>query len=1196
MFEARRSRGTAASCLVAVLTLIAGFLICSNSLLAQFAAGSISGTVTDASGAVIPNASVVLTDEATKAKRESKSNSAGFFNFPSVLPATYTLTISVEGFRPWEEQHIVMTQGANLAIPNIALQVGSQKQEVEVVSASEVVVPTDTGQSSQTLNEHMITDLAIQGRDAAELMKIMPGMGMANGLNQSMFNSLTTQSNTGPIGTFSAQGTQPYGALTMTLDGANLLDPGNQGTQTANINQNQIQEVSLLTNAYGAEFAKGPVTFQAIGKSGSSSFHGGAYFYARNGVFNSTDSYFKANNIAKPDDYYYYPGGDFGGPVLIPGTHFNHNHDKLFFYAAYEYMDQHPEGQLIQRFIPTAQMMQGNFTPAYLASLGPQVANGPFANNVATPSTTLFPGGQIPASMLDPNSAALYKTFPQPNIDPHSNPLGANYETVLNLPVNRWELRLRGDYNLSDKTKIYFSWTRQDETDLNPINIWWGTGNDLPYPSSMPANQVSQVYSANVVHVFSPTLTNEFVFAEATFLNPIALSNPAAVDPSKIGFSMTGLFQDPYAPQIPNTISWSKSVPGYFAPTFGQGFQGLDFGKYSQTPNISDNITKVWGTHTFKAGVYWDFARNDQANSSFQNSPQGTVEYETYGPNSTGNGAADFATGRNAGLFQENKGYVQDIRYYQYSWFLNDQWKVNRRFTLTLGIRAEHLGNWVPTGNQGLAVWDPYTYNNTSSAPAWTGLLWHGIDSSIPLSGVPSRLFFWEPRVGFAYDLFGEGHTVLRGGFGVYRYQASGNNIGSANYLAPLNIQSEGTTWGCCIGYNSFNQFSPSLGPAGLGSNINGVDQMGDSRVPYTMTYNFTISQRAPWRSLVEFQYAGSASRDQILDGTLSDQDLIPLGAFFKPDPLTGVINDPYSSSFPTNDYYPFHNYTGIQLFSHGGYTNYNAFISTWQKQTGHVTWTMNYTFSKILGTRDGQTFNGNQAGAAEYAYSIPANYGVLAYDHTHIFNSAYIINLPSPVHNNAFAKGFVNGWELSGITQWQSGPPLQTLTGANSNAALNASYGSVLHDGSYVGIGPQQYLGTTSTPLLPVLTCDPRSGLKSGQYFNPNCFAPPSPGQNGSIIWPYVKGPAFFNSDLSLFKNFKVKEKQNIQFRLEAFNFLNHDLPTFNATNTNGDITLHFADSAGHLTQTNQNAITNGSPLFATGRRVIEFAVRYTF
>jgi hypothetical protein len=1195
---------TSRACTVAAL--LFAMVFSSVSLVGQSATGNISGTVTDASGAIIPKATVTLTDEATNSKRETVTNNSGVFNFASVLPATYSITISASGFRSWEERSITMTQGNNLNVPNIKLEVGTSKQEIQVVG-NEIIVPTDTGAVTHSLNEQMITELAIQGRDAAELMKIMPGMGNAQGLTNSMFTSLTTQSNTGPIGTMSAQGTQLYGGLTMMADGASLLDPGNMGTQTANINQNQIQEVSLLTSAYGAEYAKGPVIFQAIGKSGSASYHGGAYLYARNGVFNSTDSYFKANGVAKPNDSYYYPGGDIGGPVVLPWTHFNRNHDKLFFYAAYENMRQNPEGSINQRSIPTAQMMQGNFSPAYISTLGPNFANGPYGNNAVEPcqnpcedptgaKTVTFPGGMIPLTMIDQNSLALYKTFPQPNTNPQSNPLGANYTQLLSLPVNRWELRLRGDYNISEKTKAFFSWNRQDETDLNPNNIWWSTGNDLPYPSQMPAHQVSEVYSANVTHIFSPTLTNEVVFADATFLNPIALSNPAAVNPSKLGFSLTGFYPDTFTPQIPNTITYSDAIPGYFVPTFGQKFEGGDFGKLSQAPNLSDNLTKVMGTHLFKVGFYWDYARNWQANSNFNYASQGQVYFQTYGANSTGNGAADFLTARINQFDQQSTEPVSDVRFYQYAFYLNDQWKVTRRLTLTLGLRFDHLGNWVPTNESlGMAVWNPATYNNSTSAPGYTGVEWHSIDSKIPMSGVPSRLFYPEPRVGVAYDLRGDGKTVLRGGFGVYRYQASANSATGNNLNIPvglIQLQTQNTNV-CCFGWSSFPQFTPALGAPGLGGGLDGIDQEGDSRVPYAMTYNFTISQRAPWRSVWEVQYSGSASRDQILGGTLSDQNLIPIGTFFGPDPITGQVVSPYSSSFNGNDYYPYHNYPGgIQLFSHGGYSNYNAFITTWQKQTGRTTFTTNYTFSKVLGTRDGQTTNGNQAGAAEYPYSLGANYGVLAYDHSQIFNAAYVINLPSPMHGNRILAGTVNGWEFSGITQLQSGPPLQPLTGATSNADLNATYGNNAN-------GPtsaQTYLGTSSMQLLPVLTCNPKSNLKSGYYFNPNCFTPPQPGQVGNIIWPYIHGPALFNSDLSLFKNFRIREKQKIQLRFEAFNFLNHPLPEFDATGGNSDVSLKFANSSGNLTTTNQNADTTGKPLFTVNRRVIEFAIKYNF
>jgi hypothetical protein len=1178
--------------------LIAALAVSQVPAFAQFASGSIGATVTDATGAIVPAAKVVLKNEATNALRDTVTNSSGAFDFPSIPPATYTVTITAAGLQTYEETGITVTQGATLRLPTIILQVQSTKQEVEVVAGADVVVPVDSGQASQTLNKSMIENISIAGRDAAELIKIMPGMGMTGGLSQSMWGqgSVPTQQNTGPIGAFAAQGTQPNGGMTMTSDGANLLDPGNQGTQTANINQNQVQEVSVLTSAYGAEFAKGPVTFQAIGKSGGAQFHGQGYLYARNGIFDSNGSFNNSQGVQAPTNSFYYPGGDFGGPVIIPGTHFNKNHDKLFFYAAYEYMDQHPAGTLQSYFVPTAQMQAGNFTPAYLASLGPGFATakgGAGANNV---SSTLYPGGQIPTTDLDPNSAVLLKLMPAPNVNPVTNPSGDNYQFFNSTPVNRWELRLRGDYNINDKTKLFFSWNHQIEHDENPISIWWQIPGSLPYPTSQNANQVSEVYSANLVHVFSPTLTNEFVFAEATFLNPIKLASPAAVDPSTLGFHMTGLFTDPYSPQIPNTYGWSNSAVGFATYPYGEPFTpggANSFGKLSQTPQISDNVTKIQGSHTLKAGVYWDYARNYQTSGGLNDSVQGAAEFDPWGATSTGNPLADWVTGRISSFSQDAGEAVQDMKYTQYSFFINDQWKATRRLTLTGGLRFEHMGNWIPNDSQGVAVWDPATYNNTASAPAWTGLEWHSIDSSIPLSGFPSKPFFIEPRFGFAYDLFGNGKTVVRGGAGLFRYQISYNSA-SSGYNPPLGIVSDVTTTSqCCVGWNQFQQFSPTLGAQGLGSSI-GPLQMGDERTPNTWNYNVTVSQRVPWRSVAEFQYAGNKSQDMLINGgngNLGNVDNVPLGAFFGVDPVTGVNNYNNGGTQPNtfanlNQYRPYPNYSGITLQSHGSYSNYNAFIATWQKQSGRVTFTSNYTFSKIMGIRDGDSANGAQSGNAVDPFNLAANYGVLSWDHTNIFNAAYVINLPSPVKDNKLVGGVVNGWVLSGITQFQSGAPIQPNTGYG----LNISWPTSLQ--------PTDYLGTNAIgQTQPVLTCDPRSGLKSGQYFNPSCFAPPSGGAQGDLIWPYIKGPAFFNSDLAIYKDFLFKEHQKVEFRFSAFNFLNHPLPQFNSAGNNNDVELNFSNSSGGLSQTNLNTITSGFPLYKNEvPRVIEFAVKYNF
>jgi hypothetical protein len=243
---------------------------------AQVVTGSLNGTVYDSAGAVIPGAKVVLQNEASGVIRQTVANEVGYFNFVAVQPGSYTVTVAFEGFASWQQKNIIFNQAENRTLPNIAMRPGTVGERVEV-TADVTAVPVDTPESRMTLNTQMVTEMAIQGRNASELIKVMPGMGMNRGLDNSSWSSLTTRTNEGPIGQYSASGNQPYGAITMTTDGASILDIGNMGTQVANINQDQTAEVTLLNSTYGAEFAKGPVVFQAISKSGGNTFHGSGY-------------------------------------------------------------------------------------------------------------------------------------------------------------------------------------------------------------------------------------------------------------------------------------------------------------------------------------------------------------------------------------------------------------------------------------------------------------------------------------------------------------------------------------------------------------------------------------------------------------------------------------------------------------------------------------------------------------------------------------------------------------------------------------------------------------------------------------------------------------------------------------------------------------------------------------------------------
>ncbi len=431
---------------------------------------------------------------------------------------------------------------------------GKQTQQVEVVSSAEALAPVDTGEVSTTLNSHMVNDLTLTGRDAGELLKIMPGMalasGLSNGNNNAGFGDRVVGTNSGPIGSYSANGTQPNGAMAYMLDGANLLDPGNQGTQIANINQDMTAEVKVLMSGYDAAYAKGPVVFEAFSKSGGAQFHGEGYFYARNNIFNSVDAFNKSQGIGNVDAYEYYPGGNIGGPVLIPFTHFNHNRDKLFFWVGYEYMRQQPAGQLWQTFVPTADMLAGNFSPAAMAKLPPSVAShygnitaAPCApaDNRSTCGNLSFPTGMIPTSLFDPNALALLKTYPAPNVDPATHN-GNNFQYLDQSPQNRWELTEKVDYSVSENTKLTVSYSRQNETDLHPVQMWWAPAFSLPYPSPLIAPTNANVIMANATHVFSPTLTNETVFTYARYINPATPADPKAIDPATYGFNVPGLF------------------------------------------------------------------------------------------------------------------------------------------------------------------------------------------------------------------------------------------------------------------------------------------------------------------------------------------------------------------------------------------------------------------------------------------------------------------------------------------------------------------------------------------------------------------------------------------------------------------------------------------------------------------------------
>ncbi len=1325
-----RKIASMAACLLVVILL-------ASVGLAQQLTGTLSGTVVDSAGAVVPNAKITMKNEGSGDIRSSVSNGSGFFSITAVQPGGYTVSIEAPGFKKWERTGIAFAQGDSHTLANIKLEVGNVTETVEIKAGADVVIP-DNSEVSTTINQELVQDTPIVGRDAGELLKIMPGMALNNGGSQgSSFNPTTVGSNNGPVGAYSANGTQPNGAMAFMLDGANLVDPGNAGTQIANINQDMVSEVKVLMSSYSAEYAKGPVIFQAFSRSGGSQFHGEGYFYARNSIFNSWDAYTKTQflsdisnpanagtpasqfaNSLEPPAHFYYPGGSIGGPIPF----LNHGKQKVFFWAGFEYMVQTPAVAPIDYNVPTVEQRAGDFTETTINGQPGQTLTGPSATLTALnnngnysyayriPNGTMCPtctvSNIVPTSAYDPNitggnpdgNHGLLAYYPKSNIAPAASNGYNNFQYTPSTPQNRWEATGKVDYAISDNTKLTVSYTRQIEKDVHPIGVWWTPPWTLPYPSNVTAPTTAQDIMANFTHVFNPTTTNEFVFTYARYINPSSLANANAASRGTLGFNVTGLFGHT-TKQVPNVEGpWGGALPNIDEFSFEGALSGTNsFGGIKKDPSLYDNFTKVIGSHTLKAGFYWDTSENIQSSAGLQLGAQGNYNVG-WGANDSGNVVADFLLGVNGNYQQQNAIPTFDIKFHQWSLYAQDSYKANRQLTLNYGLRFDHVGQWYGPPN-GMAVWDPASYNNTAAAPANTGLVYHSIDSSIPLSGLQSPLFYYEPRVGLAYDIFGTGKTVLRAGIAWFRYQLAVNDVGPPTSAAAGQFTAQTPAMGAYNatngtgGYATIDQagfytppssvsLSSYVTPTGNGATI-GVFQKGDNRTPVVMDWNVTISQALPWRSVLEVSYVGNKSQNELIYGNNGGvgnlNNFIP-GSFFLPDPVLGYDvstapplcnngigngNNPNQNStlcagvpnyanqeapangngFAENHFRPLKNYTNVNLVTHGSYANYNSLQVAWQKQSGPITFLTNYTFSKVLGIRDGQTDNGTGNGTAVDPYSLRNNYGPLQYDHTHILNLSAVYNLPKFIHGNHVLEYGVNGWQLSTYTTFQSGAPLQPTTGGTMNAAYPGltvpSLGAPdLPDNSFLlpnnlrattvnessWLGTNAYGGSGGGLLLPQLVCDPRNHA-SGQYFNPNCFAPPAYGTQGTPIWPYIRNPSYFDSDLALFKNFQITERQKLQFRLSVTNWLNHPLGQFGLAG-NFDESVNFAHnytvsipggntgSAGNecgflnapitngtctvsvtgLSQTNTNSSLTGKPAFKTGSRQLLFAVKYYF
>jgi hypothetical protein len=1139
--------------LIPVLAAMCCFQLLASSAFGQSISGTLTGTVSDSSGAVIPGAHVTVKNEQSGDIRKTVTNNDGYFTIAAIPAGSYLLTVEATGFQNYELKALAFN-GSDKRNVDAVLQVGTAAQAVEVLSAQDLVTPVDSGEKSSVLNTKQLQNLSVIGRSAAEFIKILPGMAQSgNGVeNRPGFggevlgiNGNGDGGHQSALGYYSANGT-PVNSMDITADGSHVSDPGCNCATPVNPNTDMIQEFKVLTSNFSAENSKGPVVMNSIAKSGTRDFHGEGYLYARHFALNSNDALFNATGVGKPENKFYFPGGNIGGPVMIPGTRFNKNRDKLFFFTGFEYYYQQLDTGLLTARVPTDAFRGGDFSSLL-----------PGTQLLFPGTTTPIPGNIIPKSSFDPGGSALINLYPKGNSNGAAT--GNNYVDSLNLGQNSYQSLSRVDYSISDNTKLFVRYNLQNELQQFPVSLWWRPepSDQVPYPTPIGAHNQSQSISASLTHVFSPTLTNEFVFGYTYIDFPNSFNDPKKVDRTALGYPYQGLFKNGIK-QIPSITAWGDEVAWLWNPggfEFGNG--NLFAIKHLQS--YGDNLSKVWGTHTMKYGAYFEHVINNQPSNNYSN---GELNFSHSAAGSSGNAYADMLLGYAANFDQQNFNVLHNEAYNIFEFFAQDSWKVTRKLTVDYGMRFQHLGQWYDRQGLGFAVYTPSTFVNDPNA-FLPGISWNKRDKNIPLSGAPTRALFYAPRVGMAWDVFGSGKTVVRGGWGAYRYHTPQSTDGLD---APTGSYSSG------IGNPAFLRDIEKLVPAALSTFQSSQTVLSNSdQQPLTYSYSFTISQRVGGGSVLEASYVGNQTK-YLYESNFHNINAIPYGT---------LLNVPNANGVDINQYRPNKYYQSLNVGTPDIYSNYNGLQVSFNRQRGRFNFITNYTYSKALGVQGGSGLT--TQGSVPNNLSLAANYGPLPFDRRHIFNAAYSIELPGPVHNNKVLEGVVNGWQLSGITQLQSGVSLQFNNGS-SNFNLNTGPNTLPNGDS---ITSRTINGTDQIQVMPVLTCDPTKNLAAHQFINGACFALPTPGHNGPNILPELFGPAFFNSDLSLFKNFSFSENKKLQLRFSGYNFLNHPLYSFGHDN---NLHLNFGAN-GTVADPTFGYATN-----KIGRRIIQLAIKFYF
>jgi hypothetical protein len=1132
----------------------------------------------------------VLTNTKTKDVRETTTTPTGGYYFASVFPGTYTLKVSLSGFKTVE--HKVTINPRDTLGLDVVLELGAVTEVITVTEEPEIV-QTETGAREGLLTAKQIDDLSIIGRSSMELLRIMPGVVPPD---QTALESVGFGSGSNSTSSYTVNGVRGTNN-TVSLDGTNLIDIGSNSGVIISLNPDMVESVKIQTSNYAAEYGTSGVQVSAVTKGGGNEFHGTAYGYVRHYKLAANDRSNSITGVDRPKSEFWYPGGNLGGPIIK---------DKLFFFGAFEVQRQKVDSGSDFSVTATEGQRRGDFSE-FLAGAGnnlnqPTEVYDPNSNRVPAPGNNLAP-------WIDPVGQALMNNYPLPNyVDPNNR---YNYVFSKLQPTNRLETSLRLDYVISDRTKAYLRLAYSKEDAEQYRGVWWNQPGQLENPTPQLGTHNGKTAALHVVSVINPTMTNEVLLS----WGKLELNNDFK-DPSRMSLASNGIgdWQGWFGQQVPwmplNLTSWREQGIGDMA------FWGNPMFAHNDTYQLADNLTKVMDTHVMKFGISIEQVNKFQ---NFQNYEEGFFEFGNWWqPHSTGSVLGDLLVGRPVGVQQGTVAPNVRFRYWNFDGYIQDSWKVTPNLTLEGGLRISYMPNNYERNGLG-AVFKPELYDqNESSFVGGDVERLNGVayasTGEVPKGLVDNRPVFFMPRLNFAWDITGDGSTVLRGGAGVFYNRAQGNAEydimrippnSYRPYMSPWTTGADSLGGGSGLSFGTMAEVDPFslLGAQGL-SSIN-PDSIYH---PRTTSMSLSLARRIPGDQVLEVGYVGTFGRHLMARRNIN---VIPPGTFLEGQIGNADLSNPTHraalADSIVNAARPYPALAGITFVEYGATTNYHSLQATLSRQAGErLQYFATYTFSKALGTT-----NVNEQGDRVDPFDARnRSYGILSTDRTHMFNLSYNWNVPDLVSetSSGFLKQLLNGWQISGISTFTSGEPIRlTYDGDIDSANMAQAWAGTdayYNQGNATGAVGMQFVG------------DPRvGGTELGdRVADLNAIGFPTFPDTGTFIQPYyIRGPNRNFHDVTLMKNFPIGEGgKKLQFRVGFFNIFNQafGVPRGDDIDLRLDtlcnVQVAAPDGAGGTSNvcdptqgfhfTDQTLSNFGKINLLRGHRIIELALKFHF